>query len=98
MYDSTSDKQVLHFLFFQKEPSKPIADHQQCTPYTSVASPSPNLNVYNQPYSQYIQANYNWVMPMECQSLKKKGKMLVECPHKDKKHYAKVLGLLRICA
>jgi hypothetical protein len=84
MYDNNIyEKEILHLLFFPPYAQNPniIAPIAQCFQFPLQASVS----------SFNFASNPPQMLPFL--EIKKKGKMTVECPHKDKKHYAKVIVL-----
>ena len=83
MIIDATEKQTLHYLFFQNASILPEPHYPT------------NIPQYYQIVSSYAQPNYGTILNQyEEVPLKKKGKMVVACPHKEKKHYAKVHSLL----
>ncbi len=98
MNDCANEKEILHFLFFNQESAENQILLPPCQRIPQCIALTCDYNAGSQPYDPLMQFQFNHMIAMGIKPLKKKGKMLVECPHKDKRHYAKVYALLGICA
>ena len=93
MNDCANEKEILHFLFFNQESSKIQILPPQFPRLPQYTASTCGYNAYSQSYDPHMQFQLTHMTALGIKPLKKKGKMQVECPHKDKRHYAKVYAL-----